>query len=779
MSFELIFTSVPRGLKPGSRGFASVAFTEGMPANYVQLCESLSGYVHVYGPEDPDYSRNPVGFSHLVGTVGGRTFSILSRVGSYGTDYTGRTNKLAHHIMLAESERPPCGPALAMNGGKLFATEWQSAPAYIPVGHVSVPDRQTPRLRAVQWERMTGDAGLAGALAQSFLDAPERPSFLLFEPGMDLLPLISEAQALLPTGKRWDLTFSTYFTTLPVGMKCAWRCCLPDSEALVTARRTPNALVIDLRTKIASGGYQPAGDLVDLARTGVRSVITPKSETSVPSDARSGPVKATSLPVKQAAKRVIAMPGYAEALRPRMPPRSEVASGWSRTAKFSGAAGIVSILILAAVIVVKHYRPSQSAESAPRGTGSVAPVPVEDTQKMGAGAQAANAGHRNDAADPDATFKGSPRDTSPSLSRETGEGESQPAPASFETQRRFVVGNTVEFSKSAEPTFYNPDGHLLKATRKEGVAGERPYFADTNGTKLAVLKNEATLSDFHQSVGLVEIESGSTSTLCIPRPLIVTSAPPRPMEPFILTISPAGVDAILRPYLSAASTRIGGKAVRAGEVFTCNVSIDDETTSLTLRLTLEAAEGRRFYSPIDQAGQSYDRAQSAMRAYDDRTNSLATCIASCNQATEQYSEYDNYKNENQTKLDKGKAAKERFGKCFADVLATVKQFRPPSGTPPVAVTRFDTQNIAEALQAFQSELQKNSDNAGDLLKRAYELLNDKLKPILDQLGRDCGDGAEERRALARAEAALKAVKTSPVVLIVQSDGADLLRTDWP
>ena len=60
MAFELIFTSVPRGLKPGSRGFATVAYTQGMPANCVQTCEGISGYTHVFSPQDPMYAKNPV-----------------------------------------------------------------------------------------------------------------------------------------------------------------------------------------------------------------------------------------------------------------------------------------------------------------------------------------------------------------------------------------------------------------------------------------------------------------------------------------------------------------------------------------------------------------------------------------------------------------------------------------------------------------------------------------------------------------------------------------------
>jgi len=257
MSFELVFTSVPKGLKPGSRGFASVACTRGMPANYVELCESLSGYVHVFGPHDVRYIDNPVATSHLIASTGGRTFSLLSRVASCGLDYTGRTNKFAHHIMLSPEERvATCGPAVALNQPGLFLTEWSGEPAFLPPGRASVHDRPIFDVRAHAWQAAIGDAGFAGLLAQSFIDYPERPSFVIYEPGMDIQPLFAEAQALLPENRRWDLTFTTYFMALPVGMKCIWRGCLPDSDGLVLARRTPQAMVVDLTKSRITVGAQ-------------------------------------------------------------------------------------------------------------------------------------------------------------------------------------------------------------------------------------------------------------------------------------------------------------------------------------------------------------------------------------------------------------------------------------------------------------------------------------------------------------------------------------------
>ena len=111
MSQELHYTSVPRGLKPGSRGFCTVACTPQMPGPLVERLESLSGYQPVYPPHDPAAARNPINFSHMQAALGGRIVSVLSRVGPAGLDYSGRTNKYAHHVVLEANERPAGGPA--------------------------------------------------------------------------------------------------------------------------------------------------------------------------------------------------------------------------------------------------------------------------------------------------------------------------------------------------------------------------------------------------------------------------------------------------------------------------------------------------------------------------------------------------------------------------------------------------------------------------------------------------------------------------------------------
>lgn len=283
MSQELHYTSVPRGLKPGSRGFATVAATVGLPDALAERLEGLSGYQAVYPPGDPSEALNPVAFAHVRLSVGSQRQDVLSRIGPAGLDYSGRPNKYAHHIVLDPDERPEAGPAWLLSQPGLFQDSWQGEPRTIPDGP-AVPRGDRPPGVAQRWQAITGDAGWAGVLAESFLADPRRPVFLVYRPGAELLPLFVEAIALLPSSRRWDVEFSTYLTTLPPGIHCAWRGVLDGSTEVKNARRLPGALVIDL-SRIA--GRARGGPLVHLARTGER-LVEPASDPAAASRSVAG-----------------------------------------------------------------------------------------------------------------------------------------------------------------------------------------------------------------------------------------------------------------------------------------------------------------------------------------------------------------------------------------------------------------------------------------------------------------------------------------------------------
>lgn len=265
MTQELLYTSAPRGLKPGSSGFCTVASTQGMAPPLASALESLSAYRHVFRHGDPQADQNPVVHSHVKLRAGGENSYVVSRVADYGQDYSGRTNKLAHHVALRMDERTPAGPARLLMQPHFMETEWDGEPRVLPAGRSAKQGGQANAGVCRHWQDMTGDAGWAGVLAENFLENPEQTAYIVFEPGMDLLPLFAEAIELLPPERRWDVSFSTFFTSLPRGVTCNWRCVLAGSAEANQSRRFVNALRIDLTQDLppATGGA-----LVEQARTG-------------------------------------------------------------------------------------------------------------------------------------------------------------------------------------------------------------------------------------------------------------------------------------------------------------------------------------------------------------------------------------------------------------------------------------------------------------------------------------------------------------------------------
>lgn len=261
MNAELLYTSAPEGLKRGSRGFCTVVATEGLPVNVSQRLESLSGYRHVFQPGEDRDADNPICHSHLRFTVGGRLLHVVSRIAAYGVDYSQRTNKIAHHIVV---DRPPPGGPVPLLQSDAFLRSWDGVCRTKSQG----PSLQGSAIAASichRWETVTGDAGWGGLLAAAWASSASKPLWIVFElsQSKELLALIGESIALLPESARWDATFSTYYTNLPPDVECRVRCVLSGSdEARMAAAR---GAVIQLKKNQAE---PPKSSWVEAARTG-------------------------------------------------------------------------------------------------------------------------------------------------------------------------------------------------------------------------------------------------------------------------------------------------------------------------------------------------------------------------------------------------------------------------------------------------------------------------------------------------------------------------------
>lgn len=277
MAYELIYTSAERGVRPGARGFCTVSHTRGMAPATVQILEALSSYKSLYSVHAEQQQENPVAYSHYRSTLLGRDSSILSRVSPVRADHTGRSNKLAHHVLLHAREYPAAGPLWLSRCPGFFLDDWDSPPQLtetpkaIPASPVELEV-----LPARGWAALTGDAGNASHLADLWSANADALIYVVFAPGMDVPALLSESMSLLPVRQRWRVTYSTYCTSVPAGVTCACRCCLADEDLLREARRQGKARVLDLTVPLAAPESSP---YLERARRGGSGVV---SEPAVP-----------------------------------------------------------------------------------------------------------------------------------------------------------------------------------------------------------------------------------------------------------------------------------------------------------------------------------------------------------------------------------------------------------------------------------------------------------------------------------------------------------------
>ena len=270
MAWQQIYTSAERGLVAGRSGFCTVARHREIPEFLSSEIERLCRYDRAGNTSAQGSAGLPTIYCYRILQSGRSTYHVLSRIGDCGSDYTGRTNFLAHHLVCDGAEiEGVVSPAEI-----LMQMEWRDswnerAPRYLTAdevvdlsqfnGGVSLPARV--------WEGATGDAGNA-ALP---LDGGGSCS-LIYRPDGDqekLLPIIAET-LLLRTPKLsrgsglWGLGFTSYLqgsdSSSDFQIYGGWE----GSRVHIEAVRG-GARVVDLTKPIEAA----SGSLADFARSGV------------------------------------------------------------------------------------------------------------------------------------------------------------------------------------------------------------------------------------------------------------------------------------------------------------------------------------------------------------------------------------------------------------------------------------------------------------------------------------------------------------------------------
>ncbi|MCM8528587.1 MAG: hypothetical protein NE327_18835 [Lentisphaeraceae bacterium] len=298
---ELVYTSTPKGLEKGSSGFCTVACSRSMPRPLKSTLESISAYKEIYPAHHEKASANPINYSYLKLNTSSGAHCIFSRICFAGVDYTGRSNKLAHHLCLDETDintYSAFSPATIISKKNTFFRKWDEDPQYFEDGWRTLSANEES-LQANYWQEVTGDSGWAAYLAEQYTEDPDKHLYIAYDEGVDPLILIKESVALLDKEDQWDLTFSTYFTEHILGSDCKWRCVLRNSKKHQSLGRGDK--IIDLNDLKGKKFESTEDALVEAARTG----IAPKASSPEKSGATdSNKAKKKKGKVFSASKRV-------------------------------------------------------------------------------------------------------------------------------------------------------------------------------------------------------------------------------------------------------------------------------------------------------------------------------------------------------------------------------------------------------------------------------------------------------------------------------------------
>lgn len=209
MAWKLIYTSAPRLLQAGRSGFGTVARHREIPPLVAETAEKSSQFSRQTGL---DSSR--VIFAYRLARSSAGTFHLLTRIADAGTDYSGRTNHLAEHLILSDQEAARLGAEGYTPAGVMLAYAWagyEGQARWLGDEDLWQPSATDANTGGSHWQAATTDANrvklLASAEAQSGA-VLEYPAHYQSEAHPWILWLFAESQFLCPQSG-WGMTFTT------------------------------------------------------------------------------------------------------------------------------------------------------------------------------------------------------------------------------------------------------------------------------------------------------------------------------------------------------------------------------------------------------------------------------------------------------------------------------------------------------------------------------------------------------------------------------------------
>lgn len=241
MAWQLIYTSSARLLEAGRTGFGTVARHRAISALLTGKLESISQFARL-----PGYDPDRVIFSHRVLEAGGRHFHVLSSIRSAGSDYSGRTNHIAHHLMISEEEARDLAQRSVTPVDVLHTMEWRSSwdtDARYLEDSEEVDLSQLPPASVDVWSGVTG---LADHARLPWSPQAAKGCCIVLPNHADATLFAGEALLHNPA-RSWEISFTTHLEPNDGLSDFRWVFLYPDSVALSQAEQSARPLY-DLTT---------------------------------------------------------------------------------------------------------------------------------------------------------------------------------------------------------------------------------------------------------------------------------------------------------------------------------------------------------------------------------------------------------------------------------------------------------------------------------------------------------------------------------------------------
>ncbi len=223
MAWQLIYTSAPRLLEAGRTGFGTVARHRAVSGFLANAVERFSQFARL-----PGHDPRRIVYCHRIVTVGNNAYHILSCLRDAGSDYTGRTNHMAQHVIAEAREVLPLAAAGVTPADVLLAMPWRQAwtdkPRFLdPAEEIDLSTLGTRQTNA--WERVTGSQQNSRLPLTS---AAQRGCYLIIPSGVDARELFRESLCEAKD-QAWQMTFTTSLESSDDLADFRWIGLAPDS----------------------------------------------------------------------------------------------------------------------------------------------------------------------------------------------------------------------------------------------------------------------------------------------------------------------------------------------------------------------------------------------------------------------------------------------------------------------------------------------------------------------------------------------------------------------